>query len=91
MAAAGDLHAWRARIDSMDAALVRLLRERVRVARRLGERKLAAGLPLKAPEREAEVLARVAAMADATLPAASLERVFRAIIDETLEAERVAA
>lgn len=86
-----DLQGWRERINCMDEALVRLLRERVRVAHCLGERKLAAGLPLKAPEREAEVLERVAAMADATLPPESLRRVFRVIMDETLESERAAA
>lgn len=86
-----DLQGWRERINRMDEALVRLLRERVRVAHRLGERKLAAGMPLKAPEREAEILKRVAAMADATLPPGSLQRVFRVIMEETLESERAAA
>lgn len=88
---AADIQGWRERINRMDEALVRLLRERVRVAQRLGERKLAAGLPLKAPEREAEVLQRVAALADATLTPESLQRVFRVIMQETLASERAAA
>jgi 3-deoxy-7-phosphoheptulonate synthase len=87
----GDLRACRERIDRLDEALVRLLHARVRIARRLGERKLAAGLPLKSSEREAEVMQRVAAMADAILSAESLGRVFRAIMEETLESERAAA
>lgn len=88
---ATNLCAGRERIDRLDEALVRLLQARVRIAQRLGERKLAAGLPLKSPEREADVLRRVALLADAALPAESLMRIFRAIMDETLESERVAA
>ncbi|HET7921397.1 MAG TPA: chorismate mutase [Gammaproteobacteria bacterium] len=82
-----DLERDRQRIDRLDEALARLLHERVRIALHLGRRKRAAGLPLKVPERETEVLRRVAALSGGSLPEESVQRVFRVIMDETLAAE----
>ncbi len=73
----------RSRIDRIDEALVRLLRERAEIGVRLGLQKRAAGRPVRSPDREEEVLGHVSHVYAGPLPADAVVRVFRAIIDET--------
>ncbi|MCC6209668.1 MAG: prephenate dehydratase [Burkholderiales bacterium] len=72
----------RLEIDAADAQLLELLQRRAALARRVGE--LKAGAPAYRPERESEILRRVAARSDAAgpraLPAESAVGVFREII-----------
>lgn len=77
----------RRRIDRVDAALVRLLAERVRVAHRVGLCKLELGLPIFNGEREAEVLARAGALADGPLSAEALAQIFACITKATRDSE----
>lgn len=58
---ASELAALRARLESVDRELVRLMGERVRLARAIGTAKHAAGLPTLDPAREATVVRRAAA------------------------------
>jgi 3-deoxy-7-phosphoheptulonate synthase len=74
---------YRRRIDRLDEALVQLLNERARLARRIGSSKKTAGLPVRSPEREEEVLRRVAALAQGPLSGEGLAPVFRAIMEAT--------
>jgi chorismate mutase len=53
----------RASIDNLDAALIHLLAERFTITRRVGQIKADAGLPPADPEREAEQIARLRALA----------------------------
>jgi len=73
-----DIDKLRKEIDALDAQLVELLRARARLAQRIGE--LKGGAPAYRPEREAQVLRRVAALAGAPLTARALSAVFRAVI-----------
>jgi chorismate mutase len=57
------LDALRRQLAEVDARLVHLLAERLDLARRIGEAKRAAGLPLVHPDREAAVLDRASALA----------------------------
>ena len=50
-------------IDNMDAALVHLLAERFKVTQQVGVLKAANGLPPADPEREAQQIARLRALA----------------------------
>ena len=72
-----DIEKLRAEIDGLDSELLALLERRAAVVRRVGE--LKAGKRVFRPEREAQILRRVAARAG-VLPAAATTAVFREII-----------
>jgi chorismate mutase len=63
-AADPDLQRLRSSIDNIDAALVHLLAERFKFTKAVGEMKAAHGLPPADPAREAELIARLRALAE---------------------------
>lgn len=67
----------RKRIDALDARMVKLLSERARLAQRIGELKQGG---VYRPEREAQILRRVAAMNPGPLSAATLARLYTEIM-----------
>ncbi len=73
----------RGHIDRIDRTIVALLAERMRLGLALAVVKRAREHPLRSPEREADVIARVRDAAAGPLSPASAERIFSAIIDET--------
>ncbi len=74
----------RDRIDAIDAALVKLLDERIAIALEIGRAKRAIGHATHAPEREAVVLQRVAELSREP----SIVRAFAAIVDATRTAQQ---
>lgn len=68
----------RERIDALDARLVRMLAARARLAQRIGHAKQ--GAAVYRPEREAQVLRRVAALNPGPLPDAALKSVYTEIM-----------
>jgi chorismate mutase len=70
-------------IDRIDRTIVALLAERMRLGLALAAVKRAREHPLRSPEREADVIARVRDAAAGPLSPASAERIFSTIIDET--------
>jgi len=79
----------RRRIDAVDRRIVALLSERTRLGLEAGVAKAAAGRAVRDPDREREVLLRVAAANDGPLPQADLLAVYRRLMATTrrLEAE----
>ena len=75
-------------IDSVDDALVALLSERVRLARSAAAIKRLLRLPLRAPDREDEVIGRVTRLGSA-LSAEARHRIFKVVIDESRDAEQI--
>jgi chorismate mutase/prephenate dehydratase len=75
---ADDIDKLRLEIDGLDTELLELLQRRARLAQRIGE--LKGGAPAYRPEREAQILRRVAAGARGPLPAEAATRVFREVI-----------
>jgi len=73
-----DIDQLRRDIDRLDSELLALLQRRAQLARRIGALKGAAAA--YRPERESEILRRVAAQAGDPLPAEFVTRVFREII-----------
>lgn len=72
-----ELERLRAEIERIDCALIGLIGERVRAARRAAEVKQAGGLPTLDPAQEAAVIRRAAALArDTGLPAEEVRDVF---------------
>ena len=55
-----DLDEWRSRINNLDNQILNLLNQRAEAALEIGDLKRKAGLAVYAPDREAEVLRRVA-------------------------------
>lgn len=72
------LNELRARIDTIDDALLQLLSERAQVAQQVGRAKN--GDKIYRPEREAQILQRVLAANPGPLSAESVERLFREIM-----------
>lgn len=56
-----DLSDWRERIDGIDRQLIDLLNERMHCAQEIGQIKKAAGKPIRDPERERDVIAKIKA------------------------------
>lgn len=73
-----DIEQLRREIDRLDDELVRLLNQRASLAQQVGAQKQ--GAPAYRPEREAEILRRVAAQASGPLAAARLIALFREVI-----------
>jgi chorismate mutase/prephenate dehydratase len=74
----GDIDKLRAQIDALDDELAALLQRRARLAQQIGG--LKGGAPAYRPEREAQVLRRVAGKGADPLPAEAVARVFREVI-----------
>ncbi|MCD8350018.1 MAG: chorismate mutase [Planctomycetaceae bacterium] len=74
----------RSRIDKIDTELVRLLDRRAQAGRDVGVAKAALGLPLYQAGREEAVLARLRDLSDGSMPPASIDAIYRAIMRETL-------
>jgi chorismate mutase/prephenate dehydratase len=85
---AEELDALRARIDELDRSIVGLLNERARLALEAGRLKAAEGRDgVRDPEREREVLLRVAMANEGPLPQADLVEVYRRLIDALVALE----
>jgi chorismate mutase len=80
----------RARIDEIDAQLMRLLNSRSACAVELGKVKRSLGLPIYSAEREAQVLARIERENPGPLDAMAVRRLFERVIDESRRLERLA-
>lgn len=79
------LEDWRARMDHIDEAIVRLLNERAACAVEIGRIKRRQGMEVYQPERERYVVDRVRALTSqmgGALGAAAIGRLFERIIDE---------
>ena len=78
------LEEWRRRIDEIDEQIVKLLGERTRLALQIGREKRSRDLPLRSPERELEVLARVTQAGNYTpLSTEAILKIYRTILEET--------
>lgn len=87
-----ELRRLRGSIDNMDSMLIHLLAERFKITQRVGELKAEAGLPPADPEREAEQIQRLRALAEeANLDPEFAEKVINFIIAEVVRHhERIA-
>ncbi len=75
-----DLVSLRARVDSIDEQLVRLLNERASVALEIGRRKAKDGIKAYDPARERVVIERINALNQGPLSKGALEEIYRDII-----------
>jgi chorismate mutase/prephenate dehydratase len=82
------LLALRERIDAVDAAIVEALNRRAELAREVGEVKKLTDAPVYRPEREAQIMLRLAARNTGPLPDAALESIYREVVSACREIER---
>lgn len=80
-----ELHKLREEIDRIDRTILDLLSERARNAQRIGEVKQG---NLYRPDREAQVLRRIAEVNPGPLPDPSVQRVFREVMSACLALEQ---
>jgi chorismate mutase/prephenate dehydratase len=80
-----DLASLRAKIDALDDELLRLLNERARCAQAIGHLKSG---PIYRPEREAQVLARIAQKNTGPLQAQHVQQIFRNVMSACLALEK---
>ncbi|MDO5066730.1 MAG: chorismate mutase [Propionibacteriaceae bacterium] len=90
--ARAELRRLRDSIDNMDSMLIHLLAERFKITRRVGELKAEAGLPPADPDREAEQIRRLRALAvESNLDPEFAEKVVGFIVAEVVRHhERIA-
>jgi chorismate mutase len=89
----GQLDAYRASIDNIDAALVHLLAERFKITQAVGRYKAEVGMPAADPAREQHQIGRLRALAvESGLDPVFTEKFIRFIVDEViLHHKRIAA
>jgi len=75
-----DLGDWRSRINDIDNQILHLLNQRAEAALHIGDLKRRQAAPSYVPEREAEVLSRLADAGRGPLPAAAVTAVWREIL-----------
>ncbi len=78
---------WRRKIDAIDTAMLHLLNLRTELALEVGKLKGQAGLVLRVPEREREILNRMKALNPGPLDAKSIERIYQNILDESIRTQ----
>jgi len=82
------LKALRAEIDGLDDQILKLLNRRAKAALEVGEIKAERGLTYYVPEREAEILRRLAGSNPGPFPNEGLKAIFREIISASLALEK---
>src|SRR5262245_1541449 len=82
-----NLDDWRSRINNLDAEILNLLNQRGQAALQIGELKRQQTLPFYVPEREAEVLDRLASANRGPLPGEAVRAIWREIISASLALE----
>lgn len=78
---------WRKKIDAIDTAMLHLLNLRTELALEVGRLKGQAGLVLRVPEREREILNRMKTLNPGPLDGGSIERIYQNILDESIRTQ----
>lgn len=74
-------------MDRIDLKLLNLLQQRTKLSGEIGRAKQRHGAEIYVPSRERELLARVAAVANGTLPAGAAQAIFREILSSSRAAQ----
>ena len=78
---------WRRKIDAIDTAMLHLLNLRTELALEVGKLKGQAGLVLRVPEREREILNRMKTLNPGPLDELAIERIYQVILDESIRTQ----
>ena len=83
-----EITAWRAEIDQIDQQLLEMFNRRAHCAIEVGMVKRRLKQPTEVPEREAQIIARMAELNAGPLDGDAIRRLFEAVIGESRVAER---
>jgi chorismate mutase-like protein len=75
---------WRTKIDAIDTTLLHLLNVRAAFALEVGKLKGEAGLLLRVPARENEILSRMKHLNPGPLDGEAVEKIYKLILDESI-------
>jgi chorismate mutase len=78
---------WRRKIDAIDTAMLHLLNLRAELSLEVGRMKCEAGVPLRAPEREQEILTRMKQANPGPLDGETIGKVYQLILDESIRTQ----
>lgn len=76
-----DLNMLREDIDQIDSELIDLLRRRFKVTEQIADYKRTNKLPIFVPERERQILDRLSALSDTSLPVSGLRLLYAIMLD----------
>jgi chorismate mutase len=78
---------WRTKIDAIDTTLLHLLNVRAAFALEVGRLKGEAGLRLRVPTREREILSRMKKVNPGPLDSEAVEKIYQLILDESIRVQ----
>jgi len=78
---------WRRKIDAIDTAMLHLLNLRTELALEVGRLKGEAGLVLRVPEREREILNRMKGLNPGPLDGKAIGKIYQVILDESIRTQ----
>jgi chorismate mutase len=78
---------WRRKIDAIDTAMLHLLNLRAELSLEVGRMKCEAGVPLRAPEREEEILTRMKQANPGPLDGETVGKLYQLILDESIRTQ----
>ena len=80
---------WRRKIDAIDTALLHLLNLRTELALEVGRFKSEAGVALRVPEREREILDRLKGINPGPLDGEAVEKIYQLILDQSVRSQQL--
>ena len=80
---------WRRKIDAIDTAMMHLLNLRTELALEVGRFKSEAGIALRVPEREREILDRLKGINPGPLDGEAIEKIYQLILDQSVRAQQL--
>jgi chorismate mutase-like protein len=78
---------WRRKIDAIDTAMLHLLNLRAELSLEVGRMKCEAGVPLRAPERELEIITRMKQANPGPLDGETVGNIYQLILDESIRTQ----
>ena len=78
---------WRRKIDAIDTAMLHLLNLRAELSLEVGRMKCETGVPLRAPEREREILSRMQQTNPGPLDGETVAKIYQLILDESIRTQ----
>lgn len=83
------IHYWRRKIDAIDTAMLHLLNLRTELALEVGRMKGNAGVELRVPAREHEILSRMSRLNSGPLDAEAVTKIYQLILDQSIRIQEL--
>jgi chorismate mutase len=83
------IHYWRRKIDAIDTAMLHLLNLRTELALEVGRMKGDAGVELRVPAREHEILSRMARLNSGPLDEEAVTKIYQLILDQSIRIQEL--